>query len=762
MSETLRVLVISREPWRDDSNEGSVFTSLFENQPFTIANICCKPGLPDNNICTTYFQLTDRMAFNNVVRGEPIGRTFLSGGENNAVCNAEPERKAFYDFFRRHQWEIFFAARQMLWKLADFRNEALTGFVRRFGPDVIFAPLCYDQNVLAIQRYVIDLAGCPAVTYLYDDIYSLKQVRFSPLYWIDRFALRRDLRKTLAKYAYSYTMTEEQADAFERLLGCKLSVLRKCVPLPASVPPRGEHKKPVRFIYAGGIYYGRDEVLIRIAEALQRCGGRLDIYTNSPLSHRAACALNNGRSSFVHAAVPFSDLRARYAESDVAVHVESFRPKPRQITRLSFSSKIADCLSSGCAVLAVCAGCNTGLQYLRRMDAAVCVDTMRGVDDAVRMLVDSPALIDEYAGKALRCAAENHDPEKTRLRLRRDLFTLAETRMSPEAVVFDAAHFDALPLISVVLPVYKVENYIGKCMDNLLKQTYSKLEIILVDDGSPDRCPEICDEYAARDPRVRVIHKQNEGVSVARNVGVAAATGPLIAFVDSDDYTTTDMIEQLYRTMISRNAQLSVCGMCEVKPGETPPPPRRGSIDTLSAEQALETMLYQKLFYTSPWAKLMTAEIARAHPFPPFQRYEDMATTYLWLADAKVVAVDTTVKYYYVQHVGSFMGRAFSDERFVQLDTSQTVYEFIEKHYPSILPAARARRFAVFCQVLLQMPKNSTEYTERRRQMLETMRSDARLVARDRNCRRKDHFGAVIFRHSGETGLRLMWRFTLR
>ncbi len=762
MNKELRVLVISREPWRDDSNEGSVLTSLFEGQPFAIANICCKPGLPDNNVCTTYFQLTDRMAADNVLKRTPIGRAFIFEGDITKAGAGEQERKAFYDFFRRHQWEVFFAARQLLWRMADFRSDALDRFVLDFKPDVIFAPLCYDRYILEIQRYVIDLADCPAVTYLYDDIYSLRQMRFSPLFWIDRFSLRRDIRKTLAKYAYSYTMTEEQADAFERMLGCKLSVLRKCVSLPESIPPRGPHTKPVRFIYAGGTYYGRDEVLIRIAKICKQCGGRLDIYTNSPQSRRAMRILNDGQTSFMHAAVPYSELRQRYAESDVAIHVESFRPKPRQITRLSFSSKIADCLTSGCAVLAVCASCNTGFQYLRRMDAAVCVDSLDGVDSAVRMLVSDPSIIDVYAKKAMACAAENHDPEKTRLQLRNDLFTLAQTRLSPEAVVLDSAHMDSLPLISVVLPVYKVENYIGKCMDNMLRQTYPKLEIILVDDGSPDKCPAICDAYAAKDPRVRVIHKENEGVSVARNVGIAAAKGSLIAFVDSDDYTATDMIECLYRTMVSRNAQIAVCGMREVKPDEVPLPSRPGNVITLSAEQALETMLYQKLFYTSPWAKLMTVEIARKHLFPPFKRYEDMATTYLWLSDANVVAVDTTVKYYYVQHVSSFMGRAFSGERFVQLDTSETVYDFIEKHYPAILPAARARRFAVYCQVLLQMPKNSAEYEERRQSMLEIMREDARLVSRDPNCRRKDHYGAVIFQHAGEAGLRLMWRFTLR
>ena len=94
--------------------------------------------------------------------------------------------------------------------------------------------------------------------------------------------------------------------------------------------------------------------------------------------------------------------------------------------------------------------------------------------------------------------------------------------------------------ISVIVPVYKVEQYLRKCVDSIIKQTYSNLEIILIDDGSPDNCPIICDEYAMKDNRVVVIHKKNGGLSDARNVGIAKSTGKYITFVDSDDYIASD------------------------------------------------------------------------------------------------------------------------------------------------------------------------------------------------------------------------------
>ena len=109
-------------------------------------------------------------------------------------------------------------------------------------------------------------------------------------------------------------------------------------------------------------------------------------------------------------------------------------------------------------------------------------------------------------------------------------------------------------LISVVLPVYNVERYIIKCMNSVLSQTYKNIEIILVDDGSQDRCPEICERYAKKDKRVKVIHKENGGLSDARNAGIKVANGEYITFIDSDDYVDNDYVEFLYNTIEKTNA----------------------------------------------------------------------------------------------------------------------------------------------------------------------------------------------------------------
>lgn len=127
-----------------------------------------------------------------------------------------------------------------------------------------------------------------------------------------------------------------------------------------------------------------------------------------------------------------------------------------------------------------------------------------------------------------------------------------------------------MELISVIVPVYKVEKYLKKCVNSILTQTYSKLEIILVDDGSPDNCGVLCDEYALKDDRIKVIHQENKGLSAARNTGIDASHGDYLCFVDSDDLVTPDYCQVLYDLLKDNDYDFSVCGVCRFEDGDNP------------------------------------------------------------------------------------------------------------------------------------------------------------------------------------------------
>lgn len=181
------------------------------------------------------------------------------------------------------------------------------------------------------------------------------------------------------------------------------------------------------------------------------------------------------------------------------------------------------------------------------------------------------------------------------------------------------------PLISVIVPVYKVEKYLEKCIDSILAQTYKNLEIILVDDGSPDRCGQICDEYAKKDGRVKVIHKENEGVSVARNTGIELSNGELLCIIDSDDYMEYDMIEVLYRAIEENSTDMSFCGVRRVDENyETIKTESFCEDGTIFDNDGLLKIAFEDSMPAFIWNRIIRRECWNEVWFLPDIRWEDM------------------------------------------------------------------------------------------------------------------------------------------
>ena len=212
-------------------------------------------------------------------------------------------------------------------------------------------------------------------------------------------------------------------------------------------------------------------------------------------------------------------------------------------------------------------------------------------------------------------------------------------------------------LISVVVPIYKVEKYICKCVDSILAQTYTNLEIILVDDGSPDNCPQICDEYAEKDRRVKVIHQQNGGLSAARNAGIAAANGEYIGFVDSDDYIHPEMYQRLLDAQIAANSDISICS-CEYvdEKGNIIPKDSPVVTEVLSNIDALRKLSGESWwYYVTVWNKLYKKNLFNNIRFPTGKIHEDNFVAHELLYKSGHVATIKEKLYYYVQRDNSIM-----------------------------------------------------------------------------------------------------------
>lgn len=288
------------------------------------------------------------------------------------------------------------------------------------------------------------------------------------------------------------------------------------------------------------------------------------------------------------------------------------------------------------------------------------------------------------------------------------------------------------PLISVIVPVYRVEEYLERCVKSILSQTYENLEVILVDDGSPDQCPAICDACAEKDARVKVIHQENKGLSGARNAGIDAASGEYLAFVDSDDYVSPHFIEELYQLLQDTGCAIGQCRFSYVK-GDGLVEEGDSAFCIYRGESLME-QLYgpeeKATCFVVAWNKLYRAELFKETGirYPEGRIHEDEATTYRLFHEAKKLAfLDRALYGYYTENGGSITS-VFSVKRLQWLTAHEERIAFFKKNgYEKLLPAAY-RKLCDACITFYfrctEQVKDAEELKKELRKRLETYRAN--------------------------------------
>lgn len=248
------------------------------------------------------------------------------------------------------------------------------------------------------------------------------------------------------------------------------------------------------------------------------------------------------------------------------------------------------------------------------------------------------------------------------------------------------------PLVTVIVPVYKVEPYLRRCLDSIVNQTYKNLEIILIDDGSPDNCGVICDEYAENDKRIKVIHKENGGLSSARNVGLDIFKGEYVSFVDSDDVVSLDMIEYLYDLLSDNNAEISVCLHEIVRDNHRWISFKNVNNQTVTPKECIKKLLYNDGVDTSAWAKLYKASLFNNVRYPQGKLFEDIATTYKVFFNANRIALGNEAKYSYILRNSSIVGSSFNEKKLDLLEMTDEMGRNVLNVYPDLSKAVLRRR----------------------------------------------------------------------
>lgn len=293
-----------------------------------------------------------------------------------------------------------------------------------------------------------------------------------------------------------------------------------------------------------------------------------------------------------------------------------------------------------------------------------------------------------------------------------DTFILFFSRLKGiKMVEIKSVQKDDMPLVSVIIPVYNVRRYLSKCIESVREQTYKNIEIIIVDDGSTDGSGEICEEYAKQDERVLILHKENGGLSSARNVALDIFHGEYVTFIDSDDYVKKTYVEKMVRLIKENEADISIVNFIRVYDGKTQKKIKKTSVKIYKNLDAMADMFYQKNVVVSAWAKLYHRNLFTKIRYPVGKLYEDLGTTYKLFFLSNKIAYSSEQLYYYSQRKDSIMQEKFSLRKLDRIELGYEILLWSETYCLDLVPAAETRFFIANMQVLREIPMKK-EYKE--------------------------------------------------
>lgn len=414
-TKKLRILILANEAWNDYIFANGVLTNWFTGFNAEFAEIYLSPALPHNNICNRYFRVTDKQMLKSFV-GKKAGHTVK---QDKTISKVTGMYTGIYTYLKKISLYIhtpMMMINDFIWYFGRYNVKSLKSFIDDFNPDIVFSPRYGCVKLFRIERIISSMTSAPIIAFTGDneigyDVYSL-----SPLYWLRRYYTTVMFRNNSKIYSHYFMHSQLQADLYKNKYGIPTSTLYKCI--NSSIINHISYvNEPIVMLYAGRLYCNRWRTLAEIGKALKiinkdRVRIRLDIYTSDNITSEQKSSLSEENYIFVHPPVTSDELNKIYGRADIALHVESFDKKYIYLTKYSFSTKIIDLLSSGCAVMAICWEKQTGYQYLKANNAAFCISNYNDILKCLQNIVKNPYLVKEYAVKAQKCAFTNHNRNK--------------------------------------------------------------------------------------------------------------------------------------------------------------------------------------------------------------------------------------------------------------------------------------------------------------------------------------------------------------
>jgi hypothetical protein len=433
-----RILVISNESWRNDSNGGNVLSNLFESftEEFEFAQIYTNPALPKNSICENYFHLSEADVIAAVLNNRSIGRKLTLREILNQSDTVEIDSsKKILIKLKKINLPIFHTIQNVLWKIVKWKTPELEKFILDFNPDVVFAPMYNNVFMHSIDRYVSNLTQKKLISYVSDDHLTWRQFSLSPTFWLNRWILKKNVIKTAKYYSVLYTMTDEQLAEYQEILKVEMKILKKTGNFEKKPNFITNVGNPIILTYGGNLIYNRYKTLHKLALAINDINSngvkmQLQIATQTPITNKLKQLLHDDENSILLGKLTAAELKRQYEKSDIVLHVESFDLKQRLLTRLSFSTKIIDLFSTAKCILAICWNKSSPYKYLMKENAALLVDSTDTIKDQLNTILNNKELIIKFGKKSWECGKRNHNATEIANNLKHDFLKYANPQFS--------------------------------------------------------------------------------------------------------------------------------------------------------------------------------------------------------------------------------------------------------------------------------------------------------------------------------------------
>jgi len=415
----VRILIITKSAWDDKIAGGNTLSNFFSGwTDATFFNIFCREAKPDNYCCNYYFSVSPINIAKNIITPWRIGNqfSFYKANENN---NGDFYTEQTLSRLSKKYTNVFSTLYDAVYSTKIWLNKRIKRFLVESKPDLVFCFGVTDAFNYHLVRYIKIHHVCPIVVYFVDDVYNNSSTRLGVLESINKRRLRRLAEMANKRYAISQMMCDEYAQEMH----CSFDLLYKGCEIHDILP---KHNTPIRLTYAGNLLYQRDQILAKLVLAIQKLNEEqqkqvhLDIYSATSVDEVMRNQLNVDGASILHPAKPFSNIKEIMAASDIVLHVESFDENQKKMVRLSFSTKISDCIQSGAMMVAIGPKDIASIDFLTRIPGVMVVLDPNDIKSCLKGLLEGQNIIEKRARETNLYARSYMSIENVRERLQYD------------------------------------------------------------------------------------------------------------------------------------------------------------------------------------------------------------------------------------------------------------------------------------------------------------------------------------------------------